>query len=333
MKLKTEKLNQEMILKALDFTYDKAVNGMPGIDSAVELAENFMKNDRDTISNCNSLIRWQVSKAGTSGFLTGLGGLITMPVAIPANLASVMFVQIRMIAAIAYIGGYDLKDDRVQSLIYMCMAGNGVNDIVKDVGIFIGQKVTTNIIKNISGKTISAINKKIGFRLLTKFGETGAINLGKTIPIIGGIIGGTFDSIFTNSVGKAAIKIFINSDGDTTFLDKVEINKLYCYINLIKIDNVIDNAEIEFIEKQINDLEINDEIKIKVMNKIHSSNFIPVDYEVLKQSKMDVINLLNNLILLAKRDGNVHKAERMLIEEIANDLNFSLVDLEDMFKS
>lgn len=209
--VKHKELNQGMIMKALDYAYDKAINGIPGFDSAEEMAENYMKNGDDHISNCNSLIRWQNTKAGTSGFLTGLGGLLTMPVAIPANLASVMYVQIRMIASIAHMGGYDLKDDRVKSLVYVCMAGNGAKDILKDIGIVVGRKLSQQMIANISGKTITAINQKIGFRLLTKFGEKGAINLGKAVPLIGGIIGGTFDSVTTNIIGNTARKTFVGT--------------------------------------------------------------------------------------------------------------------------
>lgn len=206
-----EKLNQGMILKFLDYAYEKAVNGVPGFDSAQEMAENYMNNDKDPVTNCNSLIRWQISKAGTSGFVTGLGGLITMPIAIPANLASVMYVQIRMIAAIAHMGGYDLRDDRVKTLVYLCMVGNGAKDITKNVGIVIGTKMTTSLVKSISGKTIAVINQRVGFRLLTKFGEKGAINLGKAIPLVGGIIGGSFDSVTTNTIGNIARKLFIES--------------------------------------------------------------------------------------------------------------------------
>lgn len=209
--IKSKKLNQGTIMKALDYAYEKAINGIPGFDSAQEMAENYMGNSKSPISNCNSLIRWQNTKAGTSGFLAGLGGLITIPVAIPANIASVMFVQIRMIAAIAHIGGYDLKDDRVKSLVYLCMVGNGAKDILKDIGIVIGRKMSEKMISNISGKTITAINQKVGFRLLTKFGEKGAINLGKAVPLIGGIIGGTFDTVTTNIIGNTARKTFIES--------------------------------------------------------------------------------------------------------------------------
>lgn len=197
-------------MQALDWAYEKAVNGVPGLDSASELAESYMNKGGALSEQSNSLIRWQNTKAGTSGFLTGLGGIITMPVTIPANITSVLYVQIRMIAAIAYIGGHDLNDDRVKSLVYACLAGNAAKDILKDIGIVIGMKLTTNAIKNISGKTIVAINQKVGFRLLTKFGEKGVINLGKAVPIVGGIIGATFDSIGTNVVGNVARDTFIN---------------------------------------------------------------------------------------------------------------------------
>ena len=52
-----------------------------------------------------ALIRWQNAKCATSGFIAGLGGSITLPVSIPANISSVLYIQIRMIAAIAYMGG------------------------------------------------------------------------------------------------------------------------------------------------------------------------------------------------------------------------------------
>jgi len=205
----SKKLNQGKIMEALDWAYDKAVNGVAGLDSAQDMAENYLTEDGTLVDKANSLIRWQNTKAGTSGFLTGLGGLLAMPVAIPANLASVLYVQIRMIAAIAHMGGHDLHNDKVKSLVYACMAGNAAKDILKDVGIIVGKKLTTNAIKNITGKTITKINQKVGFRLLTKFGEKGAVNLGKAVPIVGGAIGGVVDSVATNTIGNIARITFV----------------------------------------------------------------------------------------------------------------------------
>lgn len=204
-----EEINKGVIMKTLDWTYDKAVSGFPGIDSSYEMAENYLKNQPDKIKAANSLIRWQNTKAGTSGFLAGLGGIITLPVTIPANLASIMYIQIRMIAAIAVVGGYDLKDDRVKSLVYACMTGNAAKEIIKDVGLVAGRKFAIEGIKNISTKSIVAINQKVGFRLVTKFGEKGVINLGKLVPIVGGVIGGSVDSYTTNVIGNIARNTFV----------------------------------------------------------------------------------------------------------------------------
>lgn len=207
-----EKLSETIIMKTLDYAYDKALNGVPGLDSAQEMAENYLAKGGKKIDMANSLIRWQNTKATTSGFLTGLPGLIAMPITIPANIASVLYVQVRMIAALAYIGGHDIKDDKVKTLVYLCLAGNGAKDIVKDLGIVIGKKIATRTVQNISGKTITTINQKVGFKLLTKFGEKGAINLGKAIPIVGGLIGGTFDLVATNTIGNIARNTFIDRE-------------------------------------------------------------------------------------------------------------------------
>ncbi|MCK9858327.1 EcsC family protein [Paenibacillus sp. ATY16] len=203
------KVNANVIMKTLDWSYEKAVNGFTGFDSAEELAQNYLKNSKDINEAVDSLIRWQVSKSATSGFITGIGGAITMPVAIPANIASVMLVQVRMIAAIAHMGGFDLRDDQVKSFVYICLCGNGAKDILKEVGIVIGTKLTQSAIRKLSSAVITKINQTVGFRLLTKFGQKGVINLGKAVPLVGGIVGATFDGTATRTIGKVAKQAFI----------------------------------------------------------------------------------------------------------------------------
>jgi len=132
-----------------------------------------------------------------------------LPVAIPANITSVLYVQIRMIAAIAVMGGHDVRNDQVKTLVFMCLCGSAITDIVKDVGIQIGSKLTVTAINKISGATITKINQAVGFRLLTKFGQAGAVNLGKAIPFVGGVIGGTIDSVATKAIGNVSINTFL----------------------------------------------------------------------------------------------------------------------------
>lgn len=202
-------LSESKVGKLLDWAYEKSINGIPGTDTAYELAENFMLKHNSLDKAINSLVRWQNTKSATSGFLTGLGGLITLPVAIPANIASVTYVQIRMIAAIAHMKGYDLKDDQVKTFVFVCLTGQSASDILKQAGIKAGTALTKQAIKKIPGEIIKSINKAVGFRLVTKFGEKGVVNLGKAVPLIGGFIGGTVDGIGTNIIGKTAKKVFI----------------------------------------------------------------------------------------------------------------------------
>ena len=103
MREMSNELSEGKIMQALNWAYDKSINGVPGLDSASELAADYMKQEGTRHDQANSLIRWQNTKAGTSGFLTGLGGIITMPVTVPANIASVMYVQIRMNAVWWYL--------------------------------------------------------------------------------------------------------------------------------------------------------------------------------------------------------------------------------------
>lgn len=206
--IKMSGLTESNVGKVLDWAYEKAVNGIPGTDTAAELAENYLSKNGSIDDAINSLVNWQTTKCATSGFLAGLGGVVTMPVTIPANLASVIYVQIRMVAAIAHMHGHNLKDDQVQTFVYVCLTGQSANELIKGTGIQLGLKLGKAQIQRIPGEVIKKINKLVGFRLVTKFGEKGVINLGKMLPILGGVIGGSADAITTRTIAKVAKKTF-----------------------------------------------------------------------------------------------------------------------------
>lgn len=64
-------------------------------------------------------------------------------------------------------------------------------------------------LKRLSSEVIKKINQTVGFRLLTKFGTKGVVNLSKAIPIVGGITGAAIDGFSTNAIGKIAKKLFL----------------------------------------------------------------------------------------------------------------------------
>ena len=121
--------------KALSMSYDKALSGIAGMKGAEALAAEYMATGNDLEKQVDMLIRNQVIKCGASGFLTSLGGAITLPVALPANVLSVLYMQLQMIAAIAHMGGYDLQSDRVRTLVIACLCGNQLKEVLKQAGI------------------------------------------------------------------------------------------------------------------------------------------------------------------------------------------------------
>ena len=189
---------------------DYGIDGVGPLSSAEKLAQEYL-NDSSYSSNderADALIRWETSKNFGSGFLTGLGGLITLPASVPAALGASWAVQARMSAAIAVIHGHDIHEDRIRTFVLLTLLGDAGKEIMRQAGIKIGQRVTLTLIKKIPGRVLIEINKKIGFRLLTKAGERGVVNFTKAVPIIGGLVGGTVDAIACRVVGKFARKCF-----------------------------------------------------------------------------------------------------------------------------
>lgn len=220
---------QADIMTLLDTLYQKILSGIPKVSVPVSaMALDYMSKHSTKEFAAKAMLKNQVIKCATSGFLTGFGGIITLPVAIPANISSVLYVQMRMIACTAYMAGYDLHSDQTQTFVYACLAGVTVNQLVKQVGVKLGVKVAEGLVKKIPGRVLTAINQKVGFRLLTKMGSKGLVNIGKLVPGVGAFIGGGLDYAETKFIAARAYNWFIegdfSDDRESTSLDTIEVD-------------------------------------------------------------------------------------------------------------
>ena len=194
-------ITQADVMKMLDTCYDKALHGINKVSPPIEqFANEYVRKAKDPQKAAKIMLKNQIAKCTTSGFITGFGGVVTLPVSIPANIGSVLYVQIRMIACTAYLAGYDLNADQVQTFIYACLAGVSVNGVVKNAGIKVGVKVAEKAIQ------------KIPVRFITKMGEKGIVNLGKMIPGVGAVINGGLDFAETKIIADRAYKMFFEGD-------------------------------------------------------------------------------------------------------------------------
>lgn len=208
-----ELISQEEIMQLLNKLYEQSTQGIAKVSPPIEeLAADYLQKNSDVDAAAKQFVNYQIAKCTTSGFVAGLGGLIMLPVALPANVGSVLYVQMRMIACLAYMGGFDTDSDQVQTLVYACLAGISIDQIIKQAGIQFGNKLAMAMVKKIPGEVLAKINQKVGFRFLTKFGTKGVINIGNAVPIIGGIISGGFDFAETKTIANRAYKMFIEND-------------------------------------------------------------------------------------------------------------------------
>ena len=179
---KDDELNEKEsnVKKWLIIAYERAINGIPNISEPIdELVENYTKKATSKEAALKEFIKNQILKRTTSGFVTGFGGIFTLPLTLPANVTSVLYIQLRMVAAIAKIYGYDIRSDAVQTYCYICLLGNAAANILKDSGIKVCEKFTIN-----------------------------AVNLSKCVPLVGGIVGGAVDNISTRIIANRAIEFF-----------------------------------------------------------------------------------------------------------------------------
>jgi EcsC protein family len=204
------------LVTALYWAYEHATAALPGLGSAEDLAKRHVARCGGSSERAiDDLIIWQVRYAGVAGFVTNLGGLVTLPVTIPANLASVLLIRLRMVAAVALVRGYRLSDERVRTLAFLCLVGSAAAGVLQEISVGLGTRLSTRLILQLSGGTLMRINQAVAVRLAGRAGATGLINLGRIVPFVGGLVGGGFDALVTRGVGAAA-KLAFNSMPDSS---------------------------------------------------------------------------------------------------------------------
>ena len=231
-------LDNENVMTLLDSLYDQVRNGVPKVSKPVEqMALDYISKHPNKEIAIKKMLRNQVTKCTVTGVMTGLGGVITLPVAVSADIASVLYVQLRMIAATAYMCNYELDSDQAKTFVYACLAGVSIDKVLADAGIKVGEKLAVQMIKKIPRDVLTKINQKVGFRLVTKFGEKGVINLGKAVPGVGAAIGGGFNLVETKVIAHRAFKVFYEGDtaafDDETDIIDIEENSLDDEIEMI----------------------------------------------------------------------------------------------------
>jgi len=191
---------------------DAAISGVgpfPGAARAAEKIHNAA--DGEEIESVRELIDAHVRMAAAQGLVTNLGGLVTATVAIPANLAGLAFIQLRLTAGILHLRGYDLTDSRVHNAILATLLGEP-----KLLELLRQHKVPAT---PMAIATAPVEDPQLGLvlanesaaELLTRVGGKHlATAVARRVPLVGGVFGASTDAYWTWQAGRYADREFLS---------------------------------------------------------------------------------------------------------------------------
>lgn len=203
-------MNDSPASQIATYLLESGIRGLGPLAGAEALAAEYRSDVkyRDDGARIDALIRWETGKNFSTGFLTGLGGFVTLPVAAPSALAASWVVQARMSAAIARIYGHSLEEEQVRTKILLALAGEVAREAMEDLGINVGDRVTQRAVEQIPGRLLVEVNKRIGAKLAARVGQRVLFRVPRAVPLLGGLVGGALDAVVCRKVGATAKQLF-----------------------------------------------------------------------------------------------------------------------------
>ena len=211
----------DSVTQIFDWAYGKAVDGLPGFDGAEALAADYAARHASTEAAAKALIAWHSRMAAVAGFATGAGGFVALPLALPANLAGALYLQTRLVAAIAHLHGHDIRHKHVRMLVLACLSGSKAADTLRDAGIRFGTRLGRDAVGWAAPALFNRSRHAGHFAVLGAVGSRGIAGLGKFVPLIGGAVAAGFDGALTQMIGRTANRVFA-SQSPAAELDALE---------------------------------------------------------------------------------------------------------------
>lgn len=187
-----------------------AINGNNAFPGAKTTAARSLQAKGERESAIDSVVVQHIGLASAQGFLTSVGGLITLPVGLPTNVAGLAVLSVRMIASIAHLRGYDVDDRRVRSALTLSMLGDDeVRRLVAD-----GKLPTSPLAIATAPMFDPELERRISERVMGSLagrmsGKHLAVVVVRGIPLVGGGVGAAVDGWLTFGLAAYAKREFI----------------------------------------------------------------------------------------------------------------------------
>jgi hypothetical protein len=190
---------------------ERAIRGVGPLDGAAMAAEKQLDEHKGDVEKAiRDVIENHVRLAGAQGFLTNIGGLVTMAVTVPTNITGLALIQCRMVAAIVHLRGYDLSDQRVKNAVLASMLGE------ERMLALIKRKKLPGTPMALATAPVhdphldDIMANEVASELITKVaGKRIATTVGRRVPVVGGVVGAGTDGYSTWKIGRYVDREFL----------------------------------------------------------------------------------------------------------------------------
>ncbi|MEO6018715.1 MAG: EcsC family protein [Knoellia sp.] len=196
--------------KLVENLLDTGIDGKGPFDSATKIAaEALKKKDGNVEEAVDSVVSSHLKLAAAGGFVTSLGGFITLPVSLPANVLGFYLLATRMTGAVAILRGHDITQQQVRTAVLLTLVGADADDLLAKAGMVSPTGRLTNLAaQRLPGPALMVVNKAIGFRLLSTAGKKTFSRFGRNVPVIGGFVGAGLDGWLLKRISDNARREF-----------------------------------------------------------------------------------------------------------------------------
>ncbi len=158
----------------------------------------------------DALVNSHIGLASAQGFATSVGGLITLPIGLPANLAGMAVLSVRMVAGVAHLRGYDVTDRRVRAAIALAILGEDeIRKLMAEgklpttpLAVATAPVFDPGLERTISERVAGWLSGRIGGKHL-------AVIVLRRVPLVGGGVGAAVDGFLTYTLAAYAKREFV----------------------------------------------------------------------------------------------------------------------------
>ncbi len=194
--------------------YSRAVSGLPGLGTPAETAGRFLSGPGTLAERAEEMSKTHTMLCASTGFVCGLPGFFMLPVTLPANLVGVALVQLHLCAATAFMGGHDPHDKAVRDRAIACLLGRGEDEPTEEnEAVEVLDRSAVKLAER--GIRLHAEGAVGLVSRASRWGVTKVVTRQlprRSLPIVGGVLGGASDAYSTGKVAEAARNAFLDND-------------------------------------------------------------------------------------------------------------------------